>query len=230
MKTEEASKQVTKVTKKVKKETMKTEEKVKKETTEKLPAEEPIPKEESSEKISTPLFYFPEGLVDTIYSLTLYSFTHNVYIGVINDGKMSPLYKAIISDNLIEVMKELMKADVKLNTRVWNYSFDCYTEGDALGWSLLRFSSLEMIETLINHGANLNTLIIAGSISDPNEPRLQVSDVTKYNLLEWLDDTLDNAEEYGFKDFREFWIEYCGRGPTKKWFKSVKKLLQKCAV
>ena len=69
MKSEEASKKVTKVAKKVKKETMKTEEKAEQETTEKLPPEEPIPKEESSEKISTPLFYFPEGSVDTIYSL-----------------------------------------------------------------------------------------------------------------------------------------------------------------
>ncbi len=55
---------------------MKTEEKAMKETTEKLHAEEPIPKEETSEKNSTPLFYFPEGLVDTIYSLTLHSFTY----------------------------------------------------------------------------------------------------------------------------------------------------------
>ena len=130
----------------------------------------------------------------------------------------------------MEVMKELTRADVKLDTRVWNSSFDCYTEGDALGWSLLYFSSLEMIETLIKHGANTNTLIIDGSIYGPNEPRLQVSDVTKYNLLDWLYYTLNKAEEYGFKDFREFWIDYCGRGPTKKWFKSVKELLQKYAV
>ena len=145
---------------------------------------------------------------------------------------MPPLYKAITSDDLIEVLKELTKADVKLDTRVWNCSFDCYTEGDALGWSLLYFSSPEMIETLIHHGANPNTSIIQGGIpaADPNEPRLRVSDVTKYNLLDWLSDTLDNAEEQGFKDFREFWIDYCGRGPTRKWFKSVKKLLQKYAV
>ena len=49
MKSEEASKKVTKVAKKVKKETMKTEEKAENEPTEK--------------------FYFPEGSVDTIYSL-----------------------------------------------------------------------------------------------------------------------------------------------------------------
>lgn len=133
------------------------------------------------------------------------------------DEAFPPLHDAVFNKTDEEVFALIANPPSKgleLEVVVSFFYYDVTSLSTTLGTAVKYFSSPAVIAALLEAGANPKARIHQDG--EPGRTPLQ--------LMRWL---RKNALRNGgtIEEFAEFWLEFCGRGPTKEWFEQVEALL-----